>query len=278
MLKAEADLTQRLAEATAFEEVLRARLSPLSDQLDGLEKEVRYYDEQLQRLRNRSVYDDGYPSIDEQMREAGESTTTVSVKPPSALGRSEGKKQIKRLYHRLARRYHPDLAQDHTDEAHRNTKMAALNEAYSEGSIVEMMALSDSSDIGSANGQDREQTQALMVQALETELIRIRRRKQEIQVEAQNLHNHPLVQLSLQVKLARINGRNLLGEMAVDLERNIEIKLAERDKLRVQLKNLGSSPKKTTLKKRSAPLARRIRANLRRQRLPQPIEPSPKAG
>jgi polyhydroxyalkanoate synthesis regulator phasin len=51
MLKAEADLTQRLAEATAFEEVLRARLSPLSDQLDGLEKEVRYYDEQLQKSK-----------------------------------------------------------------------------------------------------------------------------------------------------------------------------------------------------------------------------------
>jgi hypothetical protein len=117
-----------------------------------------------------------------------------------------------------------------------------------------------------------------MVQTLETELIRIRRRKQEIQVEAQNLHNHPLVQISLQVKLARVNGRNLLGEMAVDLERNVEIKLAERDKLRAQLENLGSSPKKTTLKKRTAPIARRIRANLRRQRLPQPLEPSPKAG
>jgi hypothetical protein len=47
------------------------------------------------------------------------------------------------------------------------------------------------------------------------------------------------VQLSLEVKVARGQGRDLLGEMAADLESKIARKTAERDMLKAQFDQLG---------------------------------------
>jgi hypothetical protein len=275
---AEAELAKQTAEATAFEEIVGARLEPLSNELTSIEGEVRLYHEQLERLQNRCLYDEGFPSIDEQLRDINSTVAEqlVSSRPISAA--QTDKKQLRKLYHRLARRYHPDLAGQEIDEVQLNDKMALLNDAYSAGSVIEMMALTEFAELEGVNPQDKDHTLELMKHALETELKRIERRKLEIQGQSRNLHNHPAIQLSLQVKLARLNGRNLLGEMAVELERKIELKTAERDRLREQLTNFGKSPTITKRRKQTAPLARRIRARLRRENLPQPIEPFPKPG
>ncbi len=242
MQTAEAELAKQMAEATAFEEIVGARLEPLSNELTSIENEVALYDEQLERLRNHGLYDEGFPSIDEQLRNINFTVVEQPVPSHPDSTTQTDKKQLRKLYHRLARRYHPDLAGQEIDELQLNEKMALLNEAYSAGSVIEMMALSQFAELEGANPQDKQHTLELMKQALETELKRIERRKLEIQVESQNLHNHPAIQLSLQVKLARVSGRNLLGEMAVEMERKIELKTAKRDRLREQLKNFGKIP------------------------------------
>ena len=47
-----------------------------------------------------------------------------------------------------------------------------------------------------------------------------------------------MVDLALRVKLAQREGRDLLAEMAAELERKIARKMAERDMLRAQFNNL----------------------------------------
>lgn len=274
---AEAELAKQMAEANAFEEIVAARLEPLSNELTSIENEVMLYHEQLERQQNRCLYDEGYPSIDEQIRNAN--VVTQQLVPSQLISTTEtDKKQLRRVYHRLARRYHPDLAGREFDEVQLNDRMSLLNEAYSAGSVIEMMALSQFADLEGTNPQDKEHTLELMKHALETELERIERRKLEIQLESRNIHNHPAIQLSLQVKLERLNGRNILGEMAVELERKIELKTAERDRLREQLRSFGKFPQISKRRKQTAPLAKRIRARLRQENLPQTIESFPKIG
>jgi hypothetical protein len=111
--------------------------------------------------------------------------------------------------------------------------MAALNEAYEAGSLVELVALANESQSGSDGSEPG------MIKVLEKELRRVRRRTLLIQNEIENLHNLPTVQLSLEVKIARRSGRDLLAEMAADLKQQIRRKGAERDLLKTQFDQLS---------------------------------------
>ncbi|MCA9973306.1 MAG: hypothetical protein KC425_23970, partial [Anaerolineales bacterium] len=82
------------------------------------------------------------------------------------------------------------------------------------------------------------QTEAEMVRALEEELSRCRRRLRRIHLERQTLHTDPMVSLSLEVKLAQRQGRDLLAEMAAELDRKIARKQVERDMIKAQFENL----------------------------------------
>ncbi len=61
----------------------------------------------------------------------------------------------------------------------------------------------------------------------------------QIKSELQGLHQRPSVQLSLEVKVARRQGRDLLGEMAAELEAKIARKTVERDMLKAQFDQMG---------------------------------------
>ena len=77
-----------------------------------------------------------------------------------------------------------------------------------------------------------------MIAALQTEIQRCRRRLQEIELEMQTLHNRSMVVLALDVKMAQKDGRNVLAEMATELQRKIARKTVERDMLHAQFANL----------------------------------------
>ena len=78
-----------------------------------------------------------------------------------------------------------------------------------------------------------------MIEALRSELSRCERRLREIDKELRNLRFRPSVELSLEVKAARLQGRDVLAEMAEELGRQVARKTAERDMLKAQLDQLG---------------------------------------
>lgn len=147
---------------------------------------------------------------------------------------------MKRLYRQLARRFHPDLAANGVEREVRTVKMTAVNEAYAARSVPELLALAEELD-DEATGAFVAQTTAEMGRALEAEIARCRRRVREIEVEVQNLHHHPIVQLSLETKLARRQGRDLLAEMTHKLQRQLAQKSAERDMIKGQFEHLSRS-------------------------------------
>jgi hypothetical protein len=240
LIEAEAELADRLAEVNAFELEFEAKVGHLMDSLEGLEKEIQWYTERIQILRSKEIFGQAHISVDTQYRRAWQAPPPSAPTPPPRPVDPSSEAEIKRLYRQLARRFHPDLAIDEADRTRRTAKMTAINDAYAARSLVELIALADDTGTTIDTGRaQRGQTETQLVQALQAELDRCHRRLREIQQELQGLRYRPSVELSIEVKLARSRGRDLLAEMATELERKIARKTAERDMLKAQFDQLG---------------------------------------
>ncbi|MCP4415803.1 MAG: J domain-containing protein [Chloroflexi bacterium] len=241
LVAAEAELNSQLEDVEAFEFRFEAHVGYLLDQLAVLESEVSSYLTQIKLMRHeRSFADkgDSFQPVEEQFRQTWQHDpeTAVGKPPPSPPPATQA--QIKKMYRQLARQFHPDLASDNADRRFRTDKMAAINDAYQAKSMVELIALAEEMEAHQSRLQANPQVDKEMAQALQEEIERCRRRLQAIDVELQNLPNRSLVDLALQVKLAQREGRDLLTEMAGELEHKIARKSAERDMLRSQFNNL----------------------------------------
>lgn len=242
LIEAEAELADRLAEMHAFEFEFEAHVGHLLQRLAHVEAEVNAYLDRIKQMRDEQAFGHGYRSVDEQYRRTWRTPRReTAVSPPPPPPPPEAAAQIKRLYRKLARFYHPDLARDEADRALRTEKMAAINDAYAARSLVELLALEREMDEGRAAVRASRAEQPAdeeMIRVLEGELNRVRRRLREIDDEVANLHTRTMVDLALEVKLARREGRDLLAEMAADLEKKIARKMVERDMLKAQFDSL----------------------------------------
>jgi hypothetical protein len=234
LIEAEAKLADHMAEVNAFEFEFEAKVGHLWDKLDALEEEIERYQDRIQMMR------DGYLSAERQYRRAWNAPPRSAPTPPPEPLSQADEDQIKRLYRQLARRFHPDLAADVSERAYRTERMAAINDAYAARSRTELEVLAREPDPFIKSGHVQPgQTEAELILALKNELARCQRRTRDIEGEIRSLHQRPSVQLSLEVKLARRRGRDLLGEMADELEAKIARETVERDMLKAQFDQLG---------------------------------------
>jgi DnaJ domain len=238
---AEAELNSQLEDVEAFEFRFEAHVGQLLDQLAALESEVDGYLTQIKLMRHeRSFANKGesFQPVEEQFRQTWWHDPETAVAKPAPTPPPATQAQLKKIYRQLARQFHPDLAIDEADRRYRTDKMAAINDAYQANSMVELLALAAELEAHQSRLQADLQVDQEMSQALQEEIERVHRRLQAIDNELQNLPNRSMVDLALQVKLAQREGRDLLAEMAGELERKISRKSAERDMLRSQFNNL----------------------------------------
>ncbi|UCG25907.1 MAG: DnaJ domain-containing protein [Chloroflexota bacterium] len=235
---AEASLAARQGEIRAIERRLRFRLGRSLDRLAELEEQVESYRRKIQQLRMPDAYEAGYLPVEEQYRRTWQRAADDDIYAGADPLAPADDQQLKRLYRRLARRYHPDLAADESEQKIRTDKMAALNEAYASGSLVEMIALDETTGEASSLSGAGQHTDIELAQALESEMARLSRKIRLVQNEIDTLHNNPVVQLSLDVKLARRRGRDLVQEMSVDIDRRIVRATAKRDELKARLERM----------------------------------------
>ena len=240
LIDAEAELADRLAEINAFEFEFEAKVGHLIDKLDALETQVQRYNERIQIARNKQVFGSAHIPVEAQYRRTWQSPRTSAPTPPPQPLPPASEAEIKRLYRQLARRFHPDLAIDERDRLFRTQKMTAVNNAYAARSMAELVALAATPDNQISTGRDISgQTEAQLIQTLQSELIRCKSRLRDIEQEIKGLHHRPSVDLSLEVKSARRQGRDLLAEMAADIEKKIMKKEVELDMLKAQFDQLG---------------------------------------
>jgi hypothetical protein len=215
-------------------------LGSLLDELSALEVEVENLTQQVLQIRDQCLYGEhqmqyteGAPRPERTSRREYIPNQDVFDEPASAAPQTrnqplDDKAELKRLYRRLARIYHPDLSVKDSQRAQRNRQMVLINQAYSAADLSTLRRL-----------WQEEGLEPIAVQpppALEqTELERLQSQLDTIRPQIFRLKNHPHIQLSLDIKMARRAGRDLLGEMALDMRRKIARKAAERDYLRSQI-------------------------------------------
>ena len=242
LIDAEANLADQLAEINAFEFEFEARVGHLIDKLEALESGVQRYNERIQIARNRQVFGSAHIPVETQYRRTWQSPRPSAPTPPPQPLPPASEAEIKRLYRQLARRFHPDLATDERDRLFRTQKMAAVNDAYAARSMAELATLAAEPDSQISTGRDISgQTEAQLIQVLKGELIRCKSRLRGIKQEITEVHHRPSVDLSLEVKSARRQGRDLLAEMAADIEKKIMKKEVELDMLKTQFDQLGDA-------------------------------------
>lgn len=241
LAEAEAELNTQLEDVEAFEFRFEAHVGQLLDQLATLESEVNSYLTRIKLLRHEQSFADrdaAFAPVEEQFRQTWQHTPETAESKPAPAPPPATQAQLKKMYRQLARQFHPDLAIDEADRQYRTDKMAAINDAYKAQSMVELMALAEELAAHESRQQAAPPPDQEMAQALQEEIERCRRRLRVIDNELQNLPNRSMVDLALKVKLAQREGRDLLAEMASELERKIARKTAERDMLRAQFNNL----------------------------------------
>lgn len=241
LAEAEAELSSQLEDVEAFEFRFEAHVGQLLDQLATLESEVNSYLTQIKLMRHQQSFSNSeaaFDPVEEQFKQTWQQSPETAVPKPPPPPPAATQAQLKKMYRQLARQFHPDLALNEADRQYRTDKMAAINDAYQAKSMVELMALAEEVKAHQNRQQAELPPDKEMAQALQEEIERCRRRLRSIDNQLQNLPNRSMVDLALRVKLAQREGRDLLAEMADELERKIARKAAERDMLRTQFNNL----------------------------------------
>lgn len=246
---AEAELEELSHQLRVFENQVDAHLGRLLDQLSDLNAETAALDAQLRHIReerlygkDRMQYTDGaphptrQPNIGDLPPHGFSNREAIHAKSEGSSTSERNIPDIKVLYRKLARRYHPDLARSDSDRAASNAQMIEINRAYDAGDIKTMLRLAG---IGLPYGVQMPELPIEMRKSHSGPLNELEQAERKLKATRQQIarmSSLPIIKLSLDVKLAQHQGRNLLGEMAADLQYKVGRRLAERDYLQAQIK------------------------------------------
>jgi hypothetical protein len=244
LIDREAELVDLRVESLAFQLEYDTRVGRRVAELEEVEAKIRHCQQLISQYRQwgpdgppQTRSGQAYIPVEEQYRRTWQQPKGPSPPPPAEPVDAATEAQIKSLYRQLCRRFHPDLVQDAAERAWRTEMMTAVNAAYAARSLVELQALAEKPDRSPAakTGADR-------LAALKDKLQQIQRRLREVEREIRELTNSEMIQMMLEVKLARWQGRDLLAEIAADVEAELARKRAESDFLEAQLKQLSINP------------------------------------
>ncbi len=147
-------------------------------------------------------------------------------------GRREDKpasEEIKKLYRSIAVQIHPDRAKTEKSRAIRTALMAELNAAYAAGDTIRMQTILEEwqSSPESIAGEGPEAELLRLTRAL----IRMERRLGRIEKEIGRLQASPMGRLLRRVREAAARGKDLLDELAAELDLKIELARRELEEM-----------------------------------------------
>ena len=127
--------------------------------------------------------------------------------------------QIRELFRQLAKRFHPDLTSDPAEKEYREQIMAQVNKAYAHRDLKKLQQLAEQPDITPASiSKDR----AEELLHLRAELVRLDGVIAEIKACLRHLEESPAMQLKMEARMQRRNGKDLLTEMENKLQEQID--------------------------------------------------------
>lgn len=162
-------------------------------------------------------------------KQAPQKRTTPPPEMIQINRREEAPADIKQIYRKLARRYHPDLAQDDADRDHRTQLMAMINAAYQSRDLTTLLKLLD-------DGKTDEPVDSglsldtLRLRGLQQKSADLAIQIEDLKTERFDLLNSDMMELKLQDSLAK--GRDLVQEIADDLQAQYQKLMLELNELR----------------------------------------------
>jgi len=129
--------------------------------------------------------------------------------------------EVDKLFREVARQVHPDLADDEADRALRARLMVAANLARARGDADALRKILE--EYKSSPESVKGEGAAADLQRILRQIARISKRLAEIEAEVAELTSSEFAMLMAKVDSARAKGRNLLAEMAKDVQRRIEL-------------------------------------------------------
>lgn len=217
----EADIAETQMELDRFESIFENKLGPLQNRLQALKAE---YDKKKRLAEHRAQWKNKEDSfqIPEDVREQYRKTWEQSEPTPIVEQEPEldetKKEELKNLYRSLAKRFHPDLVIDPIEKKRRAGIMIAVNDAYASKDLASLMVLAKSEDWVEA---EMDKSRDEEVSDLRSEIVRLNGLLVELEKRLLDLVNSSRVKLMLDVSMAANSGRDLLAEMALDLQKEI---------------------------------------------------------
>jgi hypothetical protein len=140
--------------------------------------------------------------------------------------------ELKQIYRQLAKAIHPDLATEPEDRTRREQLMAEVNRAYEAGDIERLKAIL--TDWSLAEVDD---WQDISVRLLHTirKIAQSQQRLLRIERQVKELEKTDLYRLQLKSKHRKQRGRDLLVEMAQELDRQIQLAQQQLNELKSQM-------------------------------------------
>jgi hypothetical protein len=216
-------------ELEAFADEYEKKVGRLEADLEELRKEIRA-SQQTIHSREESIWGPGIFSFDEYL----ESRRKSSNEPIKPIKPTVDENEVRALYRKLARKYHPDTTTDPEEKARLSVVMARINAAYSAKDAETLRALEDqpvSQVLGAIPqrtidpGKTSYQELLDLSHKLDDEIAWTRD-------EHKNLMSGPLMTLKIECSLARGKGRDLLREMAARVQKELAAARATLDALR----------------------------------------------
>lgn len=210
----ELDLATLQMELRAFEQRYVRIVGVKFAQIDDLEAQV------AEALNRQNPFDEtAHRRAAEARRNAEESARVVGAIEPATQAFEKPSEDLKRLYREIAKRIHPDLATNDADRAKRNQVMAEVNRAYLDGnesrlrSTLDEWETSPESVTGDGVGAELVRT-IRKIHQVEARLARI-------EADFSALTGSELCLLKARVDSEWLNGRDLLMDMAAQLDTQI---------------------------------------------------------
>ncbi len=244
---AQAEMEELQRQLRSFESLVDAHLGDMLDKLSELNAETYSLDTELREIREKRLfgeelirYLDGAPRPARPLDSANlppldlPGRKAIHAAPDGASLPLEAQ-DIKALYRKLARRNHPDLARTDADRLVSTQNMSEINQAFRNGDLAALLRIAGITipygltlPQPSMPGSGHRPLHLSEQGEIEAKLAAVRG-------EIDRLSRLPILKLSLDVKLARHQRRDLLAEMSYDLQRKVARKIAERDYLHSQI-------------------------------------------
>jgi len=225
----ELELTDLRAQLKSFEGRYLRQVGILYADLDDLEariaeREVDLYDSESARQRAAETRQRATETHEAAFGEAHEAP---EFDPPPTL---------KSLFRDVAKRIHPDFARDPAEQAHFTRLMARANDAYARGDIHTLQRILD----------DHHEITAVADEGPAAELLRITRQIAHalrdiaaLEHERTNLLTSEIAQLHLDAAAAKLEGRDLITELAANLREQVAEAQRRFDLINRQIKGFG---------------------------------------